>query len=125
MLAAVKPRAVSVTEFKAKCLSLLGDVAERGSTITVTKRGRPVAIIRPARRDPWKSPEGAFVGKITLDDDLLDADSCNLWKVARRLPEPRRLILSLALDVAVRSCRTLRICSIDDALISGDRVINK
>jgi prevent-host-death family protein len=86
----VKARTVSVTEFKAKCLSLFDDIAERGGTITVTKRGRPVATVRPARRDAWKSPEGAFVGKITLSDDLLDADTSNLWEVVRRLPEVRR-----------------------------------
>jgi prevent-host-death family protein len=89
-LEAVKPLTVSVTEFKAKCLSLLDDIAEGGGTITVTKRGRPVAIVRPARRDTWKSPEGAFAGKIAIGDDLFETDTSSLWEVVRRLPEARR-----------------------------------
>jgi prevent-host-death family protein len=32
-------------EFKAKCLALMDRVARGGSTITITKRGKPVAIL--------------------------------------------------------------------------------
>jgi len=39
----MKDRVVSATEFKAKCLALLDEVADSGGTITVTKRGRAVA----------------------------------------------------------------------------------
>ncbi len=39
---------VTATEFKAKCLSLLDDIAQNGGTITVTKRGKPVATVGPA-----------------------------------------------------------------------------
>jgi prevent-host-death family protein len=74
-------RVVSVTEFKAKCLALLDDIGERGGTITITKRGRPLATVRPARRTPWKSLEGAWVGKVTLTEDLLEADTSELWEV--------------------------------------------
>ena len=35
---------VSAAEFKAKCLALLDEVAGKGGTIAVTKRGQPVAI---------------------------------------------------------------------------------
>ena len=40
-------REVSASEFKAKCLGLLDEVAEKGETIVVTKRGRPVARVLP------------------------------------------------------------------------------
>jgi len=79
-------RVVSVTEFKAKCLALLDDISERGGAITITKRGRPLATVRPARRTPWKSLEGAWVGKVTLTEDLLDADTSELWEVVN--PQP-------------------------------------
>jgi prevent-host-death family protein len=78
--------AVSVTEFKAKCLALLDDISEQGATITITKRGRPLATVRPARRKAWKSLEGAWLGKVTLPNDLLEADMSELWEVVN--PQP-------------------------------------
>jgi len=48
----------SVTEFKAKCLALLEDVSTKGDTITVTKRGKPLATVSPAP-PPHKSLKGA------------------------------------------------------------------
>jgi prevent-host-death family protein len=38
---------VSVSEFKATCLALLERVRKSGQTITVTKRGKPVAKVVP------------------------------------------------------------------------------
>ena len=65
---------VSATEFKAKCLSLLDEVANKGGTITVTKRGKPVATVSPvpvkARRFP--SSRGILRGKILVSDELLN-----------------------------------------------------
>jgi prevent-host-death family protein len=72
-------RVVSATEFKAKCLALLDEISEKGGTITVTKRGRPVATVRPARKRPFKSSEGMWKGKIDIPDDLLMADNSDLW----------------------------------------------
>jgi antitoxin (DNA-binding transcriptional repressor) of toxin-antitoxin stability system len=73
-------RVVSVTEFKAKCLAMLEELGERGGTITITKRGKPLATVKPARRERWKSPEGVLAGKVTIDDDVLMADNSNLWE---------------------------------------------
>ncbi len=79
----MKTRAISVTEFKAKCLSLLSEIADNGGTITVTKRGRPLATVSPARRRRWKSTEGILEGKIQIDDDLLMSDMSDLWDPVR------------------------------------------
>jgi len=78
----MKHRVVNVTEFKAKCLALLDDIGTRGGTITITKRGRPLARVSPAHQSPWKSPEGAWIGKVTLPPDL-DRDTADLWNVVR------------------------------------------
>ena len=54
---------VSATEFKAKCLKML-DQVDKGETITVTKRGRAVAIVQPVRKTAWKSPAGILAGRL-------------------------------------------------------------
>jgi prevent-host-death family protein len=39
---------ITATQFKARCLRLLDEVAETGEALVVTKRGRPVARVEPA-----------------------------------------------------------------------------
>jgi len=68
----MKNRVVSATEFKAKCLALLDEVNENGGSVTVTKRGRPVAVLKPARNKPWKTLKGAFAGKFEVGDDIVN-----------------------------------------------------
>lgn len=72
---------MNITEFRAKCLALLDDVDRTGGTITVTKRGQAVATVEPVRRAAWKSPDGAWAGKVTLSDDVLESDTSELWEV--------------------------------------------
>jgi antitoxin (DNA-binding transcriptional repressor) of toxin-antitoxin stability system len=88
----VKHQIVNVTEFKAKCLALLDGIGEHGGTITITKRGRPLASVGPVNRSAWKSPEGTWSGKVTVADDILNADTAGLWEVlrARRVFRPRK-----------------------------------
>ena len=45
-----KPEKIAAGEFKAKCLSLLDDVALTGKELIVTKRGKPVAKLVPVTR---------------------------------------------------------------------------
>jgi prevent-host-death family protein len=39
---------ITATEFKARCLRLLDEVADSGETLVVTKRGRPVVRVEPS-----------------------------------------------------------------------------
>jgi prevent-host-death family protein len=43
-----EPREITATQFKARCLRLLDEVAESGEALVVTKRGRPVARVEPS-----------------------------------------------------------------------------
>jgi prevent-host-death family protein len=45
-------RTVPAGEFKARCLDLLDQVAESGTELIVTKRGRPVARVSPVEPPP-------------------------------------------------------------------------
>ena len=78
-------RVVSVTEFKAKCLALLDEIDHQGGTITVTKRGRPMAMVGPVRkRRLWKSSEGLWAGKVDISEEQLTAGRSELWEVLRQ-----------------------------------------
>lgn len=41
---------ITATQFKAKCLRLLDQVAETGEALVITKHGRPVARVEPPER---------------------------------------------------------------------------
>jgi prevent-host-death family protein len=75
---------VNATEFKAKCLALLDEIGDQRGTITVTKRGRPVATVSPAHKRLWKSSEGIWMGKVRIPDERLTADRPDLWEALRR-----------------------------------------
>ncbi len=62
-----RSRTVPAAEFKAKCLSLLDEVAATGVPLVITKRGRPVARIEPI--DP--SATGDLRGSVVRERDLI------------------------------------------------------
>ena len=77
-------RVVTATELKAKCLALLDEVSERGETVTVTKRGRPVASLRPVGARRPKSPKGAWAGKVKIMGDIVHFDTTPYWEALRK-----------------------------------------
>ena len=46
------PRTIKASEFKAKCLKLMDEVAENGEEIVITKNGKPVAKLTAYRERP-------------------------------------------------------------------------
>lgn len=58
---------VQASEFKAKCLQMMDQVAATGEPILITKRGRPVARLMPPERKRFYI--GALKGMISIPDD--------------------------------------------------------
>ena len=64
-------RTIKASEFKAKCLKLMDEVAASGEEIIVTKNGRPVSRLVPYREKP-KSLFGIDTGRIELLGDIIE-----------------------------------------------------
>ena len=62
---------VKASEFKAKCLQMMDEVAETGETIVVTKNGVPVAQLVPYR-ERAESLIGMCAETIKSHDDLIE-----------------------------------------------------
>ncbi len=75
---------VNATEFKAKCLAMLDEMELRGQTITITKWGKPVAVLGPPEHDAWKSPKNSWAGKAEIVGDIVNTDTADLWDVVRK-----------------------------------------
>ena len=76
-------RVVTAAEFKAKCLSLIDEVSAKGGSITVTKRGRPMATLGPVHKVRRPSLEGILKGKVHIPDEILMADKADAWEAIR------------------------------------------
>ena len=63
-------RTVKASEFKAKCLQLMDEVAESGEEIVITKFGKPVAKLAPHMEKP-RAPFGAYKGQIQILGDIV------------------------------------------------------
>ena len=65
---------VSVSEFKAKCLSLLEQVNKTKTPLRVIKRGKPLADVIPARTDESESRNnwmGSMAGSMEILGDIV------------------------------------------------------
>jgi prevent-host-death family protein len=79
----MKHQQVTATDFKAKCLSLLDQVNETGGSITITKRGKPVAVLQPVKKKAWKSLEGCLAGKVKIVGDIVNVSFADDWECVR------------------------------------------
>ncbi len=67
----MKESTLGASEFKAKCLRLLDEVAEHGHTLIITKHGRPVARVAPVDA-PRRTLRGAWKGLVEIKGDLVN-----------------------------------------------------
>ena len=63
-------RGMKASEFKAKCLALMDEVAENGGEIVITKNGKPVAKLIAFHERP-KSLFGIDKGRLKIIGDII------------------------------------------------------
>ena len=64
------PRTIKASEFKARCLKLMDEVAESGEEIVITKNGRPTARLVAYREKP-RTLFGIDRGKLEILGDII------------------------------------------------------
>lgn len=65
-----EPQEIGVAEFKARCTTLMPEVARTGRPLRVVRRGKPLVDVTPAT--PAKTPFiGRMTGAITVEGDVL------------------------------------------------------
>ncbi len=62
---------IDASNFKAKCLALMDEVARTGRTVVITKYGRPVAELRAYRPRRTRSPIGLHRGALQIQGDIV------------------------------------------------------
>jgi prevent-host-death family protein len=64
-------REINASEFKAKCLAILNEVAQTGQPVTILKRGRPIAQLIPSVPRLGRYPQEALVGTVEIHGDIV------------------------------------------------------
>ena len=78
----MKTRVEGATEFKAKCPALLDEIEKQGGSITITRRGRPVAVVGPVKKRAWKSPGNILAGRVRIVGDIVNGNP-DLWECTK------------------------------------------
>ena len=63
-------RTIKASEFKAKCLKIMEEVAATGEAVLITKNGVPITQLIPARRRP-ETLFGALQGSASINGDIV------------------------------------------------------
>lgn len=64
-------REIAISKFKATCLAVLQDVQKTRRPIRVTKFGKPIAEVVPAKPEPRKSWLGCMRGTAEIVGDIV------------------------------------------------------
>ena len=65
-------RSFRASEFKAKCLAILDEVARTGESVTILKRGRPVARLLPPLPVETKHPQLTLKGTFEIIGEIIE-----------------------------------------------------
>ena len=64
-------KTINASEFKAKCLAILDEVKQTGETVTILKRGEPVAQLVPSvPRETY--PQDTLKGTVKILGDIIE-----------------------------------------------------
>jgi len=70
---------IAVSEFKARCLTLLEEVATQHHMLIITKFGKPIAKVTPIENT--KPPLlGSWTGLVEVEGDIVGFDSSDEWE---------------------------------------------
>lgn len=73
---------IKASEFKAKCLALMDEVAKTGERIVITKNGKPVADLVPHQAASKKNAFGILKDSLFITGDIM-APLDEEWEVRK------------------------------------------
>ena len=62
---------VKASEFKAKCLALMDEVARTGEPVVITKKGEPLVQLVPHKSRTKKDAFGILKGELVITGDIM------------------------------------------------------
>ena len=81
-------KVIGAAEFKAHCLRILDEVARTGESVTVTKRGKPVAEVKAVKAVERRSVIGALQGSVIRIGDIISPAYEQRWNAELGILDP-------------------------------------
>ena len=75
-----RARTITASEFRAKCLALMDEVADTGEEIVITKWGAPVARLYAYRKKRPETLYGKYKGQIKIHGDIVGPVMDDDWE---------------------------------------------
>ncbi|MFL6427034.1 MAG: type II toxin-antitoxin system Phd/YefM family antitoxin [Acidobacteriaceae bacterium] len=77
-------RTIAAGKFKANCLAIMDEVQKKRETVLITKRGKPVAKLVPAKDNAEDDFFDSMKGKATIVGDIISpAFELDEWEMER------------------------------------------
>lgn len=76
-------RTMKASEFKAKCLAVMDEVAATGEPVTITKNGKPVVELVAPRTKRVSDPFGMHKGQIKILGDIISPVGEDEWEALK------------------------------------------
>ena len=62
---------IKASEFKAKCLALMDEVARTGESVVITKNGEPLVELAPLKTSARKDAFGILKDELVITGDIM------------------------------------------------------
>jgi prevent-host-death family protein len=72
---------IAVSDFKARCLTLLEEVATNHHMLIITKFGKPIAKVMPIENTK-PALLGSWAGVVDVSGDIVNFDTSDEWEAA-------------------------------------------
>lgn len=76
-------RTMKASEFKAKCLAVMDEVAATGEPVTITKNGKPVVELVASRTERVSDPFGMHKGQTIILGDIISPVGEDEWEALK------------------------------------------
>jgi antitoxin (DNA-binding transcriptional repressor) of toxin-antitoxin stability system len=76
-------KTTTVTEFKAKALRMMEEIARSGESLLVTKHGNPLVEVRPAASSTSVATPGRLAHTLVHEGDIVSPLGPDAWESAR------------------------------------------
>src|SRR5256885_11768310 len=77
---------IPISDFKARCLGLLAEVAANGGELVVTRRGADVVRVTSMKAPPLRPLHGGWKDLVEISGDLDNHSTAHLWEVLGEAP---------------------------------------
>ena len=74
----MKETTIAASEFKSKCLSLIDEVAEKGTSLVITRGGLPAVRLTPVQPKP-RPFLGGWKDEVHIKGDLINLGGADDW----------------------------------------------